>query len=111
LNTFVTMSNLAELLAQKAALEQAIASLQREQRSSAIAKVRELMAANGLTLADLAADTPTKAPRGPKAASSSKVAPKYIDKASGSTWSGRGLKPRWLSAAVTAGKKVEDFAV
>jgi len=27
------------------------------------------------------------------------------------TWAGRGLKPRWLTAAIKGGKKLEDFAV
>jgi DNA-binding protein H-NS len=27
------------------------------------------------------------------------------------TWAGRGLKPRWLAAALKGGKKLEDFAI
>jgi DNA-binding protein H-NS len=27
------------------------------------------------------------------------------------TWAGRGLKPRWLIAAIKGGKKLEDFAI
>jgi hypothetical protein len=27
------------------------------------------------------------------------------------TWAGRGLKPRWLTAAIKSGKKVEDFLI
>jgi len=27
------------------------------------------------------------------------------------TWAGRGLKPRWLSAALKSGKKLEDLAI
>jgi DNA-binding protein H-NS len=27
------------------------------------------------------------------------------------TWAGRGLKPRWLAAALKAGKSLEDFSV
>src|SRR5271165_3288331 len=27
------------------------------------------------------------------------------------TWAGRGLKPRWLAAALKSGKKLEDFAI
>ncbi len=29
----------------------------------------------------------------------------------GVTWSGRGLKPRWLTAELKKGKKLEDFAI
>jgi DNA-binding protein H-NS len=41
----------------------------------------------------------------------SKVAAKYRDPASGKTWSGRGLKPRWLSEAIAAGKQLTDFSI
>src|SRR5271169_1738886 len=27
------------------------------------------------------------------------------------TWAGRGLKPRWLTAAIKSGKKAEDFLI
>jgi DNA-binding protein H-NS len=27
------------------------------------------------------------------------------------TWAGRGLKPRWLAAAIKSGKKIDDFLV
>ncbi len=40
------------------------------------------------------------------------VAPKYRNPENPSeTWAGRGLKPRWLSAAIKSGKKLEDFAI
>jgi DNA-binding protein H-NS len=42
------------------------------------------------------------------------VAPKYRNpqNPSGSeTWAGRGLKPRWLAAAIKTGKKVDDFLI
>jgi DNA-binding protein H-NS len=42
-----------------------------------------------------------------------KLKPKYRNPGNKSeTWSGRGLKPKWLAAAMKAtGKKLEDFAV
>ena len=40
------------------------------------------------------------------------VAPKYRNPDNPSeTWAGRGLKPRWLAAAIKEGKKLEDFAI
>jgi DNA-binding protein H-NS len=40
------------------------------------------------------------------------VAPKYRNPDNpAETWAGRGLKPRWLSAALKAGKKLEDFSI
>jgi DNA-binding protein H-NS len=96
---------LAELLAQKAALEKQIDQAQREQRTEAMAQIKALMTEHGLTLADLSNRAKSKSGSG------AKVAAKYRDKASGDTWSGRGLQPRWLKAALAAGKKLSDFAV
>ena len=39
-----------------------------------------------------------------------KVAPKYRD-SQGNTWAGRGARPRWLTAALKKGKKLESFAI
>ena len=40
------------------------------------------------------------------------VAPKYRNPENpAETWAGRGLRPRWLTAAIKSGKKVEDFAI
>jgi DNA-binding protein H-NS len=48
-----------------------------------------------------------KARGGPRGA----VAPKYRDPETGETWAGRGLKPRWLTAAIKSGKSLEAFAI
>jgi DNA-binding protein H-NS len=40
------------------------------------------------------------------------VAPKYRNPGNpAETWAGRGLKPRWLAAALKSGKKLEDFSI
>jgi DNA-binding protein H-NS len=40
------------------------------------------------------------------------VPPKYRNPENADeTWAGRGLKPRWLTAAIKAGKTIEDFAI
>jgi DNA-binding protein H-NS len=40
------------------------------------------------------------------------VAPKYRNPQNPSeTWAGRGLKPKWLTAAIKAGKKQDDFLI
>ena len=40
------------------------------------------------------------------------VAPKYRNPENPSeTWAGRGLKPRWLTAAMKGGKKLEHFSI
>jgi len=101
------MSSLQDLLAQKAELERQISEARRTERSEAVAKVRALMAEHGLTAADLIAKTSS-----PRASTSGrKVAAKYRDPATGQTWTGRGLKPKWLAAALESGKQLNDFAV
>jgi hypothetical protein len=40
------------------------------------------------------------------------VAPKYRNPENrNETWAGRGLKPRWLAAAIKAGHTLEDFLI
>ncbi len=102
----MSKNSLSELLAQKAAIEQQIADAQRHQRGDAIQKVRALMAENGLTLADIG----SKGAAAPKKITA-KVAAKYRNAATGDSWSGRGLKPKWLTAALAAGRSLSDFAV
>lgn len=99
--------SLSDLLAQRTALEQQIAEAQREQRAEAIRKIKELMSEYGLTLADIG----SRAAAAPKRASGRKVAAKYRNTATGETWSGRGLQPNWLKAALAAGRSLSDFAV
>ena len=51
-------------------------------------------------------------PRGGHALRGRSVAPKYRNPENPSeTWAGRGLKPRWLTAAMKSDKKLEDFAI
>jgi DNA-binding protein H-NS len=104
----MSKDDLSALLAQKAALEKQIADVQRNQRADAIARVKALMSEYGLTLADVGGKGP--APTSP-AKTKGKVAAKYRDAATGNTWSGRGLKPKWLSAALAAGRSLSDFAL
>ena len=101
-------NRLNDLLAKKAELEQQIIDIQREERASAIAQVKSLMAQHGLTAADLTAKSPATAP---KARSGGKVPAKYRDPSTGQSWSGRGLHPTWLKQALAAGAKLSDFAI
>jgi DNA-binding protein H-NS len=39
-----------------------------------------------------------------------KVAPKYKGP-HGEVWSGRGLKPRWLTAAISKGRRLDEFLI
>jgi DNA-binding protein H-NS len=100
------MTSLNELLAQKAAIEKQIIDAQREERGAAIAKIKALMAEYGLSLVDIG----SKAAAAPRKGGA-KVAAKYRNPATGDTWSGRGLQPKWLKAALAEGKTLADFAL
>lgn len=101
------MPKIADLLAQRATLDKQIEQAQREQRGAAIEQIKALMAEHGLTAADIG----SRRAKATKSGGGTKVAAKYRNKATGETWSGRGLQPRWLKAALASGKKIADFAV
>ena len=105
------MADLQQLIRQKADLERQIAQLNSKGRQEAIDEIRRIMSEHGLSTEDFAAS-----PRGRKAGTKldgterKAVAAKYKDD-QGNQWTGRGLKPRWLTAALASGRKLEDFAV
>lgn len=112
------MSSYQDLLAQKAALEKQQAELdkalleaRRSARAGVIAQVKALMAEHDLTMADLGGKGGAGKAAGKSAQAGRKVAPKYRNPATGETWTGRGLKPKWIQAAVASGKRLEDFAI
>jgi DNA-binding protein H-NS len=37
--------------------------------------------------------------------------PKYRDPETGATWTGRGMQPRWMRAAIREGKRPDDFLI
>ena len=105
------MATLQELIAQKEALDRQIDQTRTEERDQAVEKVKALMSEYGLTAADLGGRGSSKTSRKAKAGIGSKVAAKYRNTSTGESWSGRGLQPRWLKAAIAGGRKIGDFAV
>ncbi|MEY2686406.1 MAG: hypothetical protein RL375_604 [Pseudomonadota bacterium] len=115
------MSSYQDLVAQKAELERRQAELDKQiaqalqaERAQVIAQVKALMNEHGITAAELE----SKPGRGKFAAKSGaaatetrKVAAKYRDPDSGAGWSGRGLKPKWLKAALESGRSIDEFSV
>jgi DNA-binding protein H-NS len=100
------MSSLQELLDQRAALDKQIENTRKHERTEAIAKVRAMMTEYSLTLSDLGST------RGlPRQGGSGKVAAKYRNQETGESWTGRGLKPKWLRSALEAGRSIDEFAV
>jgi DNA-binding protein H-NS len=111
------MSNYQDLLAQKAALEKQAADLEKQladarraERAGVIAQIKSLLGEHGLSVADLGLKAGGKVSTG-NASAGRKVAPKYRNKETGETWTGRGLQPKWVQAAVASGKKLDDYAI
>jgi DNA-binding protein H-NS len=84
-----------ELLQQREALEQAIATARATELSEAIRKARELVAEFDLTIQDVFPSGRSATKSAGKSAGG-KVAPKYRDSATGQTWTGRGKAPKWI---------------
>jgi DNA-binding protein H-NS len=104
------MSPLQQLMSRRQALEQQQAELARQidavhdaHRDEVIQNIKALMQDHGLTIADVLGDATPRTVH--------KVAPKYRDPDTGSTWSGRGLQPRWMRAAIARGKTPQDFLI
>jgi DNA-binding protein H-NS len=101
------MSTLQQLLDQQAAIARQIDALKTQSKDQAIAEVKALMETHGLTVADVRGlSRKTGSPPSGK-----KVAAKYRNAVSGQTWTGRGLKPKWLSDALAEGKTLADFVI
>ena len=104
----MSTTTLKDLIAQKEALELQIREAQQSQRAEAIAKVKTLMVDHGLSISDIASRA---ASAGASPSTGKKVAAKYKSADGEQTWSGRGLKPKWLREALESGKTLTDFAV
>jgi len=125
------MPTYQELAAQKAALLQQAAEIDAQCEAARIAEKAEIITAikaqmveHGVKLSDLGAPRGKSArtAKTPRASNSvnplagRKIPMKYIgpigpDGQPQGTWSGRGLQPKWLSTAIAAGRKLEDFRV
>lgn len=101
------MANYKELSAKIAALMQEAEAARKTERNAALAEIRATMARHDISVADLALPTTRRG----RSESAAKVPAKYVHPLTGERWSGRGLKPRWLTAELAAGKPLESFIV
>lgn len=95
------MASYKELLAQRAQLDEQIASQRKEELADAIQKVRSIVAEYDLSADDVFSTRGTK-----KTTAGSKVAPKYRNPQTGATWSGRGKPPLWIAASTDEERKM-----
>jgi DNA-binding protein H-NS len=115
------MSNLVSIQSQIEKLQKQASEIKAREFHATVADIREKMQAFGITVKDLqtvktpkkaTAQLPTKkrAAVGVSKAAGTQVAPKYRGP-EGQTWSGRGLKPRWMVALLAQGHTKEEFAI
>lgn len=96
--------SLKELKDLQSQVAKAIASFEDRKKKEALAEIEEFARAKGFSLSELTGAVVTRK-RAPAVA-------KYANPADSSdTWSGRGRKPRWFSAALAAGKQPDDLAI
>jgi len=120
----------AEIQSEIAKLKKEADKIRSVEVKEVVAKIRKAIAHYGLTPQDLygkSAGASTKADAGKskgaaakkgraakagkaKTAANGPALVRFKDDA-GNTWVGRGKRPQWLRDALTAGKKLEDFAV
>ena len=102
----------AQLRKKISALETQAAKLKTDEVADVVMRIKEAVAAYGLTKRDLFGEGPgvVKAKAKTKRAAQGKASasPKYVD-GKGGQWVGRGKRPKWLSDALAAGRKLEDF--
>lgn len=95
---------LSELKALRSKVDRAIATYEERKKKEALAELDDTARRMGYSLAELMALMGTK-PR-------KTVAAKYANPENAAeTWTGRGRKPKWVVAALEAGKSLEDLAI
>lgn len=106
---------LDELLKAQEQLAAKIANLQRAERADDLGKARELVRKHGFTASELRCPVVPGVvavePQEPSESARRPVAPKYRNPETGDTWTGRGLKPKWVEAALAAGKSLDDLLI
>jgi DNA-binding protein H-NS len=107
------VSNYRQILAEIEALKIKAEEMRRTEVVAVIADIKEKIRDYDLTAADLGLVPTLEAPQEPAkpAGKRGSVKPKYRDPASGKTWSGRGVMPKWMKAALDLGRTKEEFLI
>ncbi len=88
-------------------IEKQIVTVEKEALRGALKEMRLVAEKLGVAFEDVIALHVAKAKRAEK-----KVTPKYANPDNPSqTWGGRGRRPAWVTAALEAGKSIDDLAI
>ena len=89
------------MLALRADIDKALQSLDKRRKSEALEAAKKAAGDLGFKLEDLLKTGAAKA-----------SLPKYANPENPEqTWTGRGRKPKWVTAALDSGKAIEDLAI
>lgn len=100
----MTADELKKLMADA---EKQLAEAEKRKKTETKAAIQKILDEAGYDIGDIFPG----AAAGKSKKSGSKGEARYRDPATGSTWTGRGRKPKWLVEAEAAGRSVEDFAI
>ncbi len=120
------MTSYVQMLAQIEDLKKQAEKARKEEISSVIKTIKRQIADYGITAQDLGLSTKSsgrdnsraeasvgrsdRKSRKRRANAAVKVAPKYRDEA-GNSWTGRGKQPRWVVAAIAAGRSLDSMLI
>jgi DNA-binding protein H-NS len=113
------MATYSELISQISELKKQAEKQRKEEYSVVLRSIKKQIQDYGITADELgfapgsiASSTtkPSSTYKKHKKSSGKKVAPKYQD-TSGNTWSGRGKRPRWVTAAIDSGVSLDTLLI
>lgn len=91
-----------ELLVLRKDVEKALETLDMRRRAEALRAAEVTVSEYGFSLKELRESAPTK----------TKGVPKYRNPENpAQTWTGKGRKPKWLTAALKSGKSLDDLEI
>jgi DNA-binding protein H-NS len=122
--TMAKTKTFADLTKEIDALKAKAEAVRKHEAAGVIARIKSAIDAYGLTAADLglggakpgtpkvasAKSVTAKSPHSPTTQVKPKLPAKYRDSA-GNSWTGRGSKPKWLTAALASGQSLANLAV
>jgi DNA-binding protein H-NS len=104
------MTRYKEYMQQAAESQRETEDWRQRELAAVITQIKGLIAQHQLSAGDLGfhsrAGTAVKMRDG-----RGRFAPRYLDPVSGSTWNGRGRKPRWLDAAIASGHSARHYLI
>ena len=108
------MTTLSQIQAQIIELQRQAEMLRDQELTSVIAEIKQKMKTYNISMEDINGSRHINASRrktGDSDRATVKAPIKFLNKTTNQSWSGRGLKPRWLTAAMEQGATLDDFSV